>query len=138
MKGREKSRLNRKRILVLEADRATLDRLRRELQSCGAAVLGPTGSAVAALELIYAELPDGALLDASLDAQTSFAVAEFLWREAVPFVFFTSGAALVMPPEFLGRSIGREASAADIAGALFGHPTNTRRNALEAFARPFS
>jgi len=136
MKGREKGRLDEKRILVLETDGATRDRLWRELQSCGAAVLRPTGSAVAALELIYAKLPVGALLDASLDAQTSFAVAEFAWREAVPFVFFTSGAALVMPPELLGRSLSKEASAADIAGALFDRSRNRHRNA--AFARPSS
>lgn len=132
MRGGEQSRLKGKRILVVDADEAIRDRLRSELQSSGAAVLGPTGSAVAALELIYAELPDGALLDASLDAETSFAAAEFLWREAVPFVFFTSGAPLEMPPEFLGRSIGRDASATDIARALFGRSMSTRGNTFGA------
>lgn len=122
MKPREQSRIGLlgKRILLLERAAATGKRLGQELQSFGATVLGPASSAVAALELIYARPPDGAVLDAALDAQTSYAVAEFLWRERVPFVFKTRDVTLAMPPEFQTRRVGQEATVSQIAEKLFG------------------
>lgn len=122
MKPRERSRIGLlgKRILLLEPDAAAGERLGQELQNCGAAVLGPASSAVAALELIYANLPDAAVLDAGLDAQTSYAVAEFLWRESVPFIFITADTTLGMPPEFQSRRVGQGATLREIAEMLFG------------------
>lgn len=118
--------LQGKRILLMESAGEVRDRFGRELQRIGAAVLGPAESAIAALELIYGEPPDAGVLDARLDAETSFAVAELLWQEAVPFVFTTSGTALHMPPEFLGRRLGKRTTVTDIADALFGCSNGTR------------
>jgi CheY-like chemotaxis protein len=134
-KSRGKFHMRGKRILVLETEGETRKRLELELRDLGAAILGPAQSAVAALELMYDRSPDGALLDARLDAQTSFAVAEFLWREAVPFVFTTSGMALDMPPEFLGRSVSKETPLTDIAEALFGRSANRTHSLVHACAQ---
>ena len=128
MRGRAKSRLKGKRIVVLQGDRVIRYRLQREFQSVDTVVPGPATGAVAALELNYAGLPDRAVPDARVDARTSCAVAEFLWLRAVPFTFMTREVMLAMPSEFQGRRVGTGTSVTDIADAHFGRSMNKSRS----------
>lgn len=116
--------LQNKRVLLLIQGGDGGDRYRRELRHSGAFVLGPMASSLDALTLVYEERPDGAILDARLDAQTSFAVSEFLWRARLPFVLLAFGGAIEMPPEFEGRLLLRGIPLALIAAKLFGSPTS--------------
>jgi CheY-like chemotaxis protein len=118
--------LRGKRILVLEGDAETGDRLRRDLVRRGAHVVGPAKSAVEALDLIDTWTPNGALLDIRMDAETSFAVAELLWGESVPFVLMSSGDTVGTPPEFQDRVLAVAGSMTLIVEKLFGDPPEDR------------
>jgi hypothetical protein len=124
-----------KRVLLLLQGGDGGDCYRRELRHSGAFVLGPIASSLDALTLVYEERPDGAILDARLDAQTSFAVAEFLWRARVPFVLVTFGRAVEMPPEFQSRLLVKGIPVALIADQLFGSstPTSVIRHGIKVY-----
>ena len=78
-----------KRILVVEDEYYIADDLRRAIDRAGASIMGPVGNVAAALAAIDRERPDAVILDVNLNGDPSYAVAERLEREAIPFIFFT-------------------------------------------------
>ncbi len=85
------TRLQNRRILVVEDEFLAAEDLRYNLEGAGAVVIGPAPSVQSALALMENELAlDAALLDVNLGGTMSFPVAEALVARSVPFVF-TSG-----------------------------------------------
>jgi DNA-binding response OmpR family regulator len=77
------------RVLLVEDDPIIAIMLGDMLHELGCSVIGPAGSAAAALTLIASERIDGAVLDWNLGREDSSLVAEELLRRATPFVFST-------------------------------------------------
>ena len=83
-------KLNKCRILVVEDAYFVADDVRRALISAGAEVIGPAANVAQALTHIAEEdRIDAAILDVNLEGEMSFAVAEALASDNVPFVFAT-------------------------------------------------
>jgi len=77
------------RVLLVEDDPIIAIMLGDMLHELGCSIVGPAGSAVAALTLISSEPIDGAVLDWNLGREDSSPVADELLRRATPFVFST-------------------------------------------------
>lgn len=102
--GRESStpggKLRGKRILVVEDEPLLAMDIAGHLEAAGAAVIGPAGSATAALALIEEYRFDAALLDANLGGETVDGIAAALMRNKVPFVFVTGYGRDSLPKAF--------------------------------------
>jgi len=82
--------LSGRRILVVEDERLIALDIRNFLQGYGCAVLGPVSTTAAALALIDEQLPDAAILDVHLGAETSEPVAEALRAHGRPFLVLSA------------------------------------------------
>jgi CheY-like chemotaxis protein len=92
--------LRGRRILVLEDEfLAALD-MKEMLEERGGTVVGPVGRLDQALALAQSERLDLALLDVSLDGDTSFAVADALIAQGVPVIFATGYDWVTLPDRF--------------------------------------
>lgn len=91
------------RVLVLEDEFFIADDLGTALALHGAVVIGPVPSCAEALALVEAgERIDCAVLDISLNGESSFAVADALLARQVPFVFATGYELRSAPARFQG------------------------------------
>jgi len=81
------NRLDGLRLLVIEDEPLVALQLANALEDAGADVVGPTGTAKEALQLIATQPLDGALLDGNLHGSPVDEIAAQLTRRNVPFLF---------------------------------------------------
>lgn len=93
-------RLEGRRILVVEDEPLLAMDIAGQLEDAGAEVVGPAGTAAAALELIARYRFDAALLDANLDGEPVDAVAASLAGKAIPFAFVSGYGRETLPAGF--------------------------------------
>lgn len=92
--------LDGRRILVVEDDfLAALD-MAEMVEERGGTVIGPTGRLDQALRLARSEPIDGAILDVSLDTETSLPVADDLQARGVAVLFATGYDMPMLPARF--------------------------------------
>lgn len=92
--------LARKRILVVEDDRAAGEALCAELRGAGAIALGPAPTAFYAQQLLGRRGIDAAVLDTELHGAPVDALADDLIRRGTPVVFALEEGARELPPRF--------------------------------------
>lgn len=92
------TRLNGRRVLVVEDEALVAMLVEDALLDAGAVVIGPVATVVEALALLERELPDVAVLDLNLAGETSTPVADALASRGVPFVVATGYGADGLPP----------------------------------------
>ncbi|MEO7687821.1 MAG: response regulator [Sphingomonas sp.] len=90
------------------------------LEDLGCSVAGPVASIEEALALVEAEAPDGVLLDANLNGESSAPIATFLHARAIPFVVVTGYGGLDLPTEVMNAAprLAKPFSSANFENAL--------------------
>lgn len=92
------TRLKGWRVLVVEDEYLVADDLRRELETCGAQVIGPAPRIADALALLSVTTQlDAAILDVNVAGRCVTPVAAELTRRGVPFVLATGYDAWALP-----------------------------------------
>jgi CheY-like chemotaxis protein len=81
--------MRRPSVLVVEDEALIAMMLQDWLEKIGCETLGPAASAQAALDLLAAAEVDAAILDLSLQGESSYPVAATLRRRQIPFAFAT-------------------------------------------------
>ena len=77
------------------------DELRLGLEDACATVVGPTATVQDTLDLIASEhMLDGVILDVNLGGTTSYAAADQLMADSIPFIFTTGYDAKSIPGRF--------------------------------------
>jgi CheY-like chemotaxis protein len=95
------STLNGLSILVVEDEYMLAMELRSYLEEAGTIVVGPVATVGDALALIDATPHiDAAVLDASLQGEMAYPVAERLGQMQIPFIFTTGYDASIIPARF--------------------------------------
>jgi CheY-like chemotaxis protein len=94
--------LRDKHILIVEDDYLVADQTRRELENCGAVIIGPVPSVDLALDLLESRKIDAAILDIDLAGETVYPLADMLSERKIPFVFATGYDASLMPEKYRG------------------------------------
>ena len=92
-------------ILVVEDDYMIAQDVQSDLESAGAAVVGPVPSVSEALQLIESQTIDAAVLDVNLGEERSFPVAEALEERAIPFLFATGYNSADIPDQWQHATI---------------------------------
>jgi len=87
------------RVLVVEDNFHLAETLSDLLDECGCVTVGPAARVSDALSLCGNDL-DGALLDISLGRETSFAIADRLTEQGVPFLFLSGYENSIIPARF--------------------------------------
>ncbi|HVY18751.1 MAG TPA: response regulator [Bauldia sp.] len=77
------------RVLVLEDEPLIAMMLEDWLLEIGHEPVGPAATIASALELVQQRSPEVAILDLSINGQTSYVVADLLVERGVPFAFAT-------------------------------------------------
>jgi CheY-like chemotaxis protein len=95
--------LKGQRILVVEDEYFLADDLVQALAKVGALVVGPAATAPTALALLGSAAPDIAILDINLKDDISFAVADAMAEQNLPFVFATGYDESTIPERHAGR-----------------------------------
>lgn len=112
--------LRDKHILIVEDDYLVADQTRRELENCGAVIIGPVPSVDLALDLLESRKIDAAILDIDLAGETVYPLADMLSERKIPFVFATGYDASLMPEKYRGFILcEKPAELAVIAVTLF-------------------
>lgn len=93
----------RVRILIVEDEPLIALQLQSELEDEGYQVIGPAHNLKRGLELVSTEALDAALVDVSLGAQLSVAIADELLARSIPFAFTTGYSDGHLLPERLRR-----------------------------------
>lgn len=75
------------RVLVVEDEYFLASDMKRALIKEGSEVIGPVGSAHAALELLKMQIPDAAILDINLGTSQGYEIADALDKLSVPYLF---------------------------------------------------
>jgi DNA-binding response OmpR family regulator len=88
------------RVLVVEDDYYLATDAQIVLTRAGATVLGPSARTDEGLSLLAEQRPDCAVLDINLGSGPSFALAEALRAQEIPFLFVTGYDATMIPPQF--------------------------------------
>ncbi|MET3843835.1 CheY-like chemotaxis protein [Bradyrhizobium sp. OAE829] len=99
---REKS--NRK-VLVVEDEMMIAMLIEDMLDEFGCELVGPATNVPRALELIGKEIVDVAVLDLNLDGKDTYAIADALRQNNVPFIFATGYGSTGMRPEYGDRPV---------------------------------
>ncbi len=94
-----------RRVLVVEDEWLVATDHAEILQSAGFTVVGPAASIDTAMSLIAENHLDAAVLDVDLRGETSFAAAELLQRNGVPFVFLTGFENSDLPRDWQGARL---------------------------------
>jgi CheY-like chemotaxis protein len=89
MTGMAKPSLRGLRVLIVEDESLLSLLLEDMLTDLGCTVVGSASTVSAAIEAVHRVNPAAAILDIKLGDQKSFAVAEALAAQGVPFVFAT-------------------------------------------------
>lgn len=118
-------RLHGRRVLVVEDDALIAMLIEEVLREQGAAVCGPLGEPVAALDAARSEPCDAALLDVHLGRGSSAAIAEQLRARGVPLAFVTGYGRGGVPEAFrdapvLGKPFRDEDLVRAVEGLLAG------------------
>ena len=92
------TRLNGRRVLVVEDEALVAMLVEDALLEAGATVLGPSATVAEALALLQTETPDVAVLDLNLAGETSTPVADALAARSIPCVVATGYGADGPPP----------------------------------------
>ena len=100
--------LSGRRILVVEDEAMISMMLEELLTEAGCVVIGPVGTADAALSLIEKEAIDCAILDIKLDEGTSLPVAEALAIRGIRFVLSTGYGQDAIDPAYNGAPVLRK------------------------------
>jgi CheY-like chemotaxis protein len=87
-------------IMVVEDDFYQASETGRALQEAGATVLGPHGTALAALQRIAFQSPSCAVVDINLGDGVLFGVSNALRDKGVPLLFVTDADPHSIPPQF--------------------------------------
>lgn len=88
-------------VLVAEDEYLVAEELEVELAAAGAVVLGPVARVTDALALLDLQPKiDAAILDANLQGEMIFAIADALTERSVPFVFTTGYDRSAIPTRF--------------------------------------
>jgi len=74
------------------------------LEDLGCSVAGPVATIEEALVIVETEAPDGVLLDANLNGESSAPIASFLHARAIPFVVVTGYGGLGLPTEAMNAA----------------------------------
>ena len=74
------------------------------VEALGCAVAGPAATIEEALAIIETEAPDGVLLDANLNGESSAPIATLLHARAIPFVVVTGYGRLELPTEAMNAA----------------------------------
>jgi CheY-like chemotaxis protein len=91
-------------VLVVEDDPIIALDFEATILGFGVKAVRTAGNVARALDLIADRAPVFALLDVSLIREKSFAIAERLEEQQIPFAFITGyGADVSLPPAFAGR-----------------------------------
>lgn len=85
------------RVLVLEDEFLIAESLRGDLELLGASVMGPALTCSAALELLWRERPDLAILDTHLGSETCEVVLEECREQNIPVVIFSGHSPCELP-----------------------------------------
>ncbi len=97
------------RVLLVEDEYFIADDLRRELEECGAGIVGPTSSVHGAFDILNRGTPfDAAVLDVSLQDEDVWPFARALRDRFIPFVFATGYDNAVVPPDLCGAPLFRK------------------------------
>ncbi|KPG01687.1 chemotaxis protein CheY [Rhodopseudomonas sp. AAP120] len=119
--GSGHGRLFGRSILVVEDEYFIADHLMRQVEQCGANVIGPVATLDEARSLAWANPHlDGAVLDINLRGTWVFPLADELAERGVRFIFATGYDARMIPARFahVGRC-EKCADAAEITAAPF-------------------
>jgi CheY-like chemotaxis protein len=103
--------LRGRRVLVVEDEALVSLMLEDVLESAGAVVIGPAGTAAEALALLEQEPVDCAVLDIQLIDGTSLPVAEALAARGIRFVIATGYESI--PPGYNGAPVLRKVYLSD-------------------------
>ena len=87
-------------VLIVEDEFYLAKDARDTLRAEGAEIMGPYPGHDEAVAALAERRPDCAILDVNLGQGASFALADALRAQAVPFVFFTGYDREVIPPRF--------------------------------------
>ena len=77
-------------VMVIESDFYQASEIGKAMQEAGATVLGPHGTALAALQRIAFQSPSCAIVDVNLGDGVLFGVADALRDKGVPLLFVTN------------------------------------------------
>lgn len=91
------------RILVVVDDYLLASKLARDIIAAGDIVVGPFADVHEAIS--RAGLVQAAILDVNVGGETSFEVADSLFRNEVPFVFLTGNDSKIIPARFQRQRI---------------------------------
>jgi DNA-binding LytR/AlgR family response regulator len=84
-------------------------------------VLGPSARTDEGLSLLAEQRPDCAVLDINLGSGPSFALAEALRAQEIPFLFVTGYDATMIPPQFANvERLEKPISAARLLDSVIG------------------
>lgn len=97
------SKLEGRRVLVVEDEYFIADDLAHAIEEAGAEVVGPASTGEAAFALLDGPPIDLAVLDINLSGDVNFTVADELARRKVPFVFATGYDAEMIPQRHANR-----------------------------------
>ena len=91
------------RILVVMGDYLLASKLARDIIAAGDVVVGPFADVHEAISQVG--LVQAAILDVKVKGETSFEVADSLFRNDVPFVFLTGYDGEIIPTRFQRQHI---------------------------------
>ena len=94
--------LSGRRLLLVEDEALIAMELEDLINRLGAEVIGPYGRLADALEALGHHRVDGAFLDAQLDGDMTFQIADLLLQAGNPVLFVTGAAAGSIPQRYLG------------------------------------
>jgi CheY-like chemotaxis protein len=97
--------LSSRHVLVVEDEYFIANDIAEALRQAGADIVGPAPDAQEAFRLLDAEPVDFAILDINLRGGTTFAVADRLARDEIPFVFATGYDRSIIPKRHQGIRI---------------------------------
>ena len=100
-----KRELSNRKVLVVEDEMMIAMLIEDMLDEFGCRLVGPATSVPRALELIGNELIEIAILDLNLDGKDTYAIADALQRNNVPFIFATGYGSAGLRQEYENRPV---------------------------------
>ena len=100
-----KRELSNRKVLVVEDEMMIAMLIEDMLDEFGCKLVGPATNVPRALELIGKETVDVAVLDLNLDGKDTYAIADALRQNNVPFIFATGYGSTGMRPEYGDRPV---------------------------------